>query len=136
MYFNTIPAANINVNSSAAGTASHTPVTPMIRGNNMRKAVINPNVRKKEIRADIFPFESAVNRAEAKILHPENRKLYEKREKPVLVISKTFLLFFANTPAIDSPAKKEIRNTVIDRTAIKQKQVQIIFFNRVMFLLP
>ena len=46
--------------------------------------MIKPKVRRKDISADTFPFDSAVNKAEVKILHPENRKLKLKIGKPVL----------------------------------------------------
>ena len=47
--------------------------------------------------ADAFPLDNAINKAYEKILHPENRKLNEKMLNPFFVISKTFLLFSANT---------------------------------------
>lgn len=37
-------------------------------------ATINTNVRKKDIRAEILPFENAVNIADAKIFIPLNKK--------------------------------------------------------------
>ena len=40
--------------------------------------------------ADAFPLDNAVNKADEKILHPENRKLNEKMTNPFFVISKTF----------------------------------------------
>lgn len=70
-------AVTVSVSSSAIGIASHTPVTPKNSGRTSSKKVISPNVRRKDITADAFPLEHAVNRAEAKILHPENKKLYE-----------------------------------------------------------
>ena len=66
------------------------PVTFKNFGKAKRKIVINPNVRRKDIVADAFPLDNAVNKAEAKILHPENKKPNEKMENPVFVISKTF----------------------------------------------
>ena len=92
--------------SSASGTASHTPVTSKNLGNAKRNTVINPNVRRKEMVADAFPLDNAVNNADEKILHPENRKLNEKMLNPFFVISKTFLLFSANTFAMLSPPKQ------------------------------
>ena len=96
--------------NSAAGIASHTPVTPNNSGKTKREIPINPNVRKKDIIADALPFDKAVNKAEAKTLQPEKRNPKEKILNPFLVISKTFLLFAANILAIFSPAKKENRN--------------------------
>ena len=80
---------NISANTSAIGIANQAPITPKIPGNIKRETTINPNVRKSEIIAEIFPFDSAVNNAEEKILHPENRKLKAKIENPVFIISNT-----------------------------------------------
>lgn len=99
--------------------ANHTPVTPKNSGKIKRKIKINPNVRKKDIVADTLPFDNAVNKAEAKILQPENRNPNEKIENPLLVISKTFSLFLANILAMLSPAKKESRNTKKEIASIK-----------------
>jgi len=79
--------------------------------------------------ADAFPSDNAVNRAEAKILHPENRKLNEKIEKPIFVISKAFSLFPANILEIVSPARKENKNTKRETAIIKQKQMRTTFFS-------
>lgn len=68
------------------GIANHTPVTSKNLGSIKRKAVINPNVRKKEIIADTFPFDNAVNIADVKLFKPQNRKLYEKIVKPFAAI--------------------------------------------------
>lgn len=112
------------------GMANHTPVTCKNLGRTKRKTIINPNVRKKDIVADAFPLDSAVNKAEAKILHPENRKLNEKVVNPIFVISKTFLLFSVNILTMFSPAKKENRNTKTEMAIIKQKQIRTAFFSR------
>lgn len=122
--------------SSAIGIANHTPVTFKILGNIKRKTMINPNVRRKDIVVDIFAFNSAVNKAEAKILHPENRKPNEKIENPIVVISKTFSLFPANILAIFSPAKNENKNTIIETAVIKARQIRTTFFSYFTFSLP
>ena len=122
--------------SSASGTASHTPVTSKNLGNAKRNTVINPNVRRKEMVADAFPLDNAVNNADEKILHPENRKLNEKMLNPFFVISKTFLLFSANTFAILSPLNKENKNTNMEIPAIKPKQIRTVFFSCFTFSLP
>ena len=108
--------------SSASGTASHTPVTSKNLGNAKRNTVINPNVRRKDMVADAFPLDNAVNKADEKILHPENRKLNEKMINPFFVISKTFLLSSANTFAMLSPPSRENKNTNMEIPAIKPKQ--------------
>lgn len=124
------------VKNSATGMASHTPITCKNLGNIKREAIINPNVRKKDMRADAFPLDSDVKKAEAKILHPENRKLNEKIANPILVIWKTELLFPANILAICSPSKKENRNTKIEITIIKPKEIRNTFFSCLTFPLP
>ena len=126
----------VNVSASARGTASHTPVTPKNFGNIKRKAIINPNVRKNEIIAETFPFDSAVNNAEEKILHPEKRKPKAKIVNPAFVIWNTFLLSPANIRAIFSPAKKENKNTQRETARIKEKPMRTIFLSCFVFLLP
>ena len=91
------------------------------------KIPINPNVRKKDIIADALSFDKAVNKAEAKILQPENKNANEKILKPFLVISRTFLLSAVNIPAIVSPVKKENRNMKAEIVNIEQKQMRMIF---------
>jgi hypothetical protein len=124
------------VSSSASGTASHTPVTFKNFGNAKRNTVINPNVRRKDMVADAFPLDNAVNKADEKILHPENKKLKEKIKNPFFVTSKTFLLFFANTFAIFSPPSMENKNTNMEIPAIKLKQIRTVFFSCFTFPLP
>ena len=79
--------AVIIVADSAIGTASQTPVTPIAFGSRSKSRVIKPNVRRNDRKADIFPFESAVNAEEAKRLNPQNRKLKENMKKPSLAMS-------------------------------------------------
>ena len=126
----------MSVKSSANGTANHTPVTSKNLGNTKRDTVINPNVRRKDMVADAFPFDNAVNKADEKILHPENRKLNEKMLNPFFVISKTFLLFSANTFAMLSPPSRENKNTNMEIPAIKLKQIRTVFFSCFTFPLP
>ena len=90
----------------------------------------------KDMVADSFPLDNAVNKADEKILHPENRKLNEKMKNPFLVISKTFLLFSANTFAMLSPPSRENRNTNMEIPTIKQEQIRTVFFNCFTFPLP
>ena len=126
----------MNVKSSAMGIANHTPVTSQNWGSIKIKAVINPNVRKKDIIADTFPFDNAVNNADEKILQPENRKPKEKIVNPIFVILKTFSLFPANILAIFPPAKNENKNTITETAVIKARQIRTTFFNCFTFLLP
>ena len=76
----------IKVINSATGTANHTPFTSQIRGKVSSKSVISPNVRKKDIVADIFPLERAVKIAEVKIFIPQHKKLNDKIKNPFLAI--------------------------------------------------
>ena len=73
--------------NSAIGTANHTPLTPKIWGNVRSNSVINPNVRKKDMIADIFPLERAVKTAEVKMFIPQHKKLKEKIKNPFFAIS-------------------------------------------------
>lgn len=57
----------IIVSISAAGTASHTPVTPIRSGSVSNNTVINPNVRRNDRTADDVPSDNAVNAAEVKM---------------------------------------------------------------------
>ena len=75
------------VSNSAAGTASHTPATPISLGSVINNIVISPKVRRKDRIADRFPSDNAVNAAEVKIFKPQNRKLNEKIGKPLRAIS-------------------------------------------------
>ena len=113
----------MSVRNSAIGIANHTPVTFKNLGSIKRKTVINPNVRRKDIIADTFPFDNAVNRAEENILQPENKNPKEKIANPIFVISNTFSLVPANILAIFSPAKNENKNTITETAVIKAKQI-------------
>lgn len=62
------------------------PFTPRIGGRMIIPMMTKINVLMVEIKTDIFPFEKAVNIAEAKILTPIVKKLIEKRLNPLSVI--------------------------------------------------
>ena len=62
-----------NPPASAAGTASQTPSSPIIRGRSSKHRTIRHSVRTKEITADTLPLDKAVNRADEKMLTPENK---------------------------------------------------------------
>jgi len=65
-------------NNSATGIANQIPSTSKSIGNSKIAPIINTNVRRNEIRAEIIPFDRAENKADAKILNPENRKFHTK----------------------------------------------------------
>ena len=94
-----ISKLTINVAASAAGTAIHAPVTPIIFGSVMRKITVNTSVRPKEIKAEIFPLESAVKNPEDTIFIPLNKKLMAKILKPSLA-SLNVSASFVNTDTI------------------------------------
>ncbi len=58
------------VRTSAAGTASHIPVRPNIRGSTVRNKSNNANERKNVIRPEKYPFPYAIIRTAAKMLIP------------------------------------------------------------------
>ena len=66
------------VRDSATGTASHSPSTPKKEGRVISDPMINTNVRKNEMSADIPPFENAENSDEANTLMPANKKFHIK----------------------------------------------------------
>lgn len=78
----TIPAAAIQVDASAAGTAIQTPVISRNFGRSIRNRVIRPKVLKNEISADTFPLDNAVNMEEVKIFIPQNRNAAGKMRMP------------------------------------------------------
>lgn len=55
-------------------TAIHAPLIPIKGGSTNSPAERNTKVLKKDIIAEILPFEKAVNKAEENILNPENKK--------------------------------------------------------------
>ena len=63
------------------------PVTLGKTGKTSNPTLIKPSVHKKDMIADIFPFDKAINIAEPKILNPQNKKLNENIENPYFVIS-------------------------------------------------
>lgn len=72
---------------SAMLTAIHAPFMPISSGKNMSPAAKNPKVLKKDMVADIFPLEKAVNRAEANMFTPDNRKHMLYRKNPSMASS-------------------------------------------------
>ena len=85
-------------NSSATGTASHTPSTFQNNGNIRIEPTTNTKVLRNDIIADIFPLESDVNKAEANMLNPIKIQLIEKTTKPCLASSNTGLSGRTKTP--------------------------------------
>lgn len=59
---------------SATSTANHTPIPLKSKGRQMIAGTKNKNVLEKDNSADVLPSESAVKKAEAKILIPISKK--------------------------------------------------------------
>ena len=57
-------------NTSATGTAIHTPISPNIIGRIRTAPMIKINVLEKDIIADVLPSEKAVNMEEENIPNP------------------------------------------------------------------
>lgn len=69
-------------NNSAAGTAIHIPISPIILGKIKIEPTIKIKVLAKEIMAEVLPSEKAVNIADEKIPKPIITKANEYMEKP------------------------------------------------------
>lgn len=77
----------ISERNSAIGTASQIPFTPIIKGSTTNPIMTKTNVRMKEIVADTFPFDKAVNSIDANILNPMNKKLILNNLNPSVAIT-------------------------------------------------
>ena len=62
-----------SVRNSATGIDSHIPLVPSASGRSSAERTIKTKVRKKEIKAEVFPSDSAVKMPEATIFVPQNR---------------------------------------------------------------
>lgn len=75
------------VSTSAIGTASQIPGSPINMGKTTIDEVSSKKVRKNEISADITPFDSEVKSDEAKIFIPVKIKEIENNKNPFLAMS-------------------------------------------------
>lgn len=73
-------------NPSETGTASQTPFIFQKTGKINNATLKNRNVLKKESIAEILPFDSAVNKAEAKTFSPINKKQKANKRLPSTAI--------------------------------------------------
>ena len=69
--------------NSAAGVASHTPVTPQIAGSISMAITINTKEREKASMAEISPLDNAVNIPLANTLKPIKMRAMEQMRLPV-----------------------------------------------------
>lgn len=118
------------VSSSASGTAIHIPTTSKKCGSVSNAVQIKINVRSAEITADTFPFDKAVNAAEANILKPQNKKLIEKIKKPCLAIWYTGAPFSEKRRTNGEPNSSAMAKTITEVTQIKNKHMRKILFKR------
>ena len=70
--------ANREEINSADGTASQSPLIPRRTGRKRIARISAIKVLRKEMDAEIRPFDNAVNSADAKILIPANKKFQMK----------------------------------------------------------
>ena len=98
--------------------------------------MMNPNVLKNEIKADILPLDKAVNVAEEKIFMPENRKLKEKSKNPCAAISYTIESEPAKRDTSRGPKSREARHMPAELTVMNLRQILYIFFRRRRLLAP
>ena len=80
LYLNIKLKEMTRVVNSAKGTTSQTPFTPKIFGNILMPTAKNINVLSKEIKADTFPFEKAVNIPDENILIPSTKNPIENNK--------------------------------------------------------
>lgn len=89
-------AATSKVSPSATDIDTHIPIPPNIFGKSRMDATRIAKVLSVDINADIFPFENAVNNADANILNPQNRNETAKYDHPKLAISNTLEFLSTN----------------------------------------
>ena len=87
LYLNIKLKEMTRVVNSAKGTTNQTPFTPKIFGNILMPTAKNINVLSKEIKADTFPFENAVNIPDENILIPSTKNPIENNKNPLWAIS-------------------------------------------------
>ena len=112
------------VSSSASGTAIHIPMTPKYCGSISNATEIKTNVLRVEIIADTFPFDRAVNVADANILKPQNKKLMGKIKKPCLAIWYTDVPFAEKILTSGEPSSIATANTNMEIVLIKSRHIR------------
>ena len=112
------------VTISAKGTAAQTPSTANQIGKISRLSTMKTKVLINEIMADILPLDRAVNKADAKILMPANRKLIENILNPFLAISCTLVPLAVKT--VISCDENIVDIEYINREQTSTKPIQIL----------
>ena len=115
----------ISASTSAIGIASHNPSTPMTRGRRIIAPAMKTKVLINDISADIFPFDSAVNIDEAKILKPENRNVTENNKYALIASPYVSLLLGMKIETTSCANTRDITNIVTVDTII----ILILFLN-------
>ena len=63
----------MSANPSDSGADNHTPLVPRNKGRTSKNPSVSAKVLKKEIIAEIFPFDRAVKKTETKMFIPAKR---------------------------------------------------------------
>ena len=122
------PDKNTLINS-ARGTESHTPFTPINVGSTRIFITIKTNVRTKEIIAEVFPSENAVNIEEEKILIPAKTKFKENRKNPVLASAYVSVPTGVKISTMTGDITRANTVTIMEEIAINPTQILKILFN-------
>ena len=112
------------------------PITPSINGNIIIPKLSKTNVFKKDIRADILPFENAVNIPDIKILVPTNKKAKEYIFKPSIVMLNTFVPGSVKKLTKKGEAKTIAIHIKTDIVHTNLRLKDIILFNIALSLFP
>ena len=122
-------AASITANSSAAGVASHIPVTPNNKGRRSKHVTINTKDREKARTAETIPLFNAVNIPLEKILNPINNKAMLQILFPVTARSNTGSFGLAKILTRGFVIIKDVLKEIIDITPIILRLFRISFFS-------
>ncbi len=87
----------------------------------------NPNVRRNDIRADMRPFEKAVNIDEAKILKPERRNVRVNIFQPSSIILFTSLPSRTKIPVMASSKTILRKNQSMELRTMDMRLIFIVF---------
>ena len=119
-------------NTSAIGIETHIPMGPNRVGSTASIPKINANVLKKEMSAEILPFETLVKNTDANILRPANRYPNEKIENASIANEYATLSDFKKIPTI---ACLNITQSITSMTElIAMVKIDILNTNFVCFL--
>lgn len=93
----------------------------------MRKVDINSSVRLKEIIAEVFPSDNAVNSEEAKILVPLNKKQKEKMLNPCTANACTLVPGVTKMDTMGTASRNESDVTTTEEIRTNQRLIFSVF---------